>query len=99
VIAVNFSEKLILIGDTEYSGEMKKGVFGLLNFLLPAGRDADALLGQRRPGRQERDLLRPLRHRQDHACRPTPAALSSAMTSMAGRIRRCSTSKAAATPR
>ena len=36
VIAVNFSEKLILIGNTEYSGEMKKGVFGLLNFLLPA---------------------------------------------------------------
>ncbi|MFM5931524.1 MAG: phosphoenolpyruvate carboxykinase (ATP), partial [Novosphingobium sp.] len=35
VIAVNFSEKLILIGNTEYSGEMKKGVFGLLNFLLP----------------------------------------------------------------
>mgnify|MGYP002382356939 CR=1 FL=1 len=33
VIAVNFSEKLILIGNTEYSGEMKKGVFGLLNFL------------------------------------------------------------------
>ena len=36
VIAVNLSEKLILIGNTEYSGEMKKGVFGLLNFLLPA---------------------------------------------------------------
>ena len=36
VIAVNFSEKLILIGNTEYSGEMKKGVFGLLNYLLPA---------------------------------------------------------------
>jgi phosphoenolpyruvate carboxykinase (ATP) len=36
VIAVHFSEKLILIGNTEYSGEMKKGVFGLLNFLLPA---------------------------------------------------------------
>ncbi len=36
VIAVNFSEKMILIGNTEYSGEMKKGVFGLLNFLLPA---------------------------------------------------------------
>ena len=36
IIAVNFSEKLILIGNTEYSGEMKKGVFGLLNFLLPA---------------------------------------------------------------
>lgn len=36
VIAVNFTEKLILIGNTEYSGEMKKGVFGLLNYLLPA---------------------------------------------------------------
>ena len=36
VIAVNLTEKLILIGNTEYSGEMKKGVFGLLNFLLPA---------------------------------------------------------------
>ena len=36
MIAVNLTEKMILIGNTEYSGEMKKGVFGLLNFLLPA---------------------------------------------------------------
>ncbi|HET7709078.1 MAG TPA: phosphoenolpyruvate carboxykinase [Sphingomicrobium sp.] len=36
VIAVNLSEKLILIGGTEYGGEMKKSVFGLLNYLLPA---------------------------------------------------------------
>ncbi|HWU74663.1 MAG TPA: phosphoenolpyruvate carboxykinase [Sphingomonas sp.] len=35
VIAVNFTEKLILIGGTEYAGEMKKSVFGLLNYLLP----------------------------------------------------------------
>ena len=35
VIAVNFTEKLILIGGTEYGGEMKKSVFGLLNYLLP----------------------------------------------------------------
>jgi phosphoenolpyruvate carboxykinase (ATP) len=35
VIAVNFTEKLILIGGTGYSGEMKKGVFGILNYLLP----------------------------------------------------------------
>ncbi|MEO6224878.1 MAG: phosphoenolpyruvate carboxykinase [Sphingomicrobium sp.] len=35
VIAVNFTEKLILIGGTEYGGEMKKSVFGILNFLLP----------------------------------------------------------------
>ena len=36
VIAVNFSEKLILIGGTRYAGEMKKSVFGLLNYQLPA---------------------------------------------------------------
>jgi phosphoenolpyruvate carboxykinase (ATP) len=35
VIAVNFSEKLILIGGTKYAGEMKKSVFGILNYLLP----------------------------------------------------------------
>jgi len=35
VIAVNFSEKLVLIGGTSYAGEMKKSVFGILNYLLP----------------------------------------------------------------
>ncbi len=35
VIAVNLSEKLILIGGTRYAGEMKKSVFGILNYLLP----------------------------------------------------------------
>ncbi|WP_205421034.1 phosphoenolpyruvate carboxykinase [Sphingomonas mesophila] len=35
VIAVNLEQKLILIGGTKYAGEMKKSVFGLLNFILP----------------------------------------------------------------
>ncbi|MBD2842411.1 phosphoenolpyruvate carboxykinase [Erythrobacter rubeus] len=35
VIAVNLTEKLILIGGTKYAGEMKKSVFGILNYLLP----------------------------------------------------------------
>jgi len=35
VIAVDFTNKLILIGGTAYAGEMKKSVFGLLNYLLP----------------------------------------------------------------
>ena len=35
VIAVNFTEKLILIGGTRYAGEMKKSVFGILNYKLP----------------------------------------------------------------
>ena len=35
VIAVNLEEKLVLIGGTQYAGEMKKSVFGILNYLLP----------------------------------------------------------------
>jgi phosphoenolpyruvate carboxykinase (ATP) len=35
VIAVNLTEKMILIGGTAYAGEMKKSVFGILNYLLP----------------------------------------------------------------
>jgi phosphoenolpyruvate carboxykinase (ATP) len=32
---VNFTRKVILIGGSAYTGEMKKGIFGVLNFLLP----------------------------------------------------------------
>ncbi len=32
---VNFTKKIILIGGTAYTGEMKKGIFGVLNFVLP----------------------------------------------------------------
>jgi phosphoenolpyruvate carboxykinase (ATP) len=35
VIAVDFSRKTVLIGGTSYAGEIKKAVFGYLNFLLP----------------------------------------------------------------
>jgi len=32
---LNFSKKMILIGGTGYTGEIKKGIFSALNFLLP----------------------------------------------------------------
>jgi len=32
---VNFTKKVVLIGGSEYTGEMKKGIFGVLNFVLP----------------------------------------------------------------
>ena len=35
VIAINFSKKLVLVAGTEYAGENKKGVFTLLNYILP----------------------------------------------------------------
>jgi phosphoenolpyruvate carboxykinase (ATP) len=35
VIAVDYSRRIALIGGTGYAGEIKKAVFGYLNFLLP----------------------------------------------------------------
>ncbi|RWR04882.1 phosphoenolpyruvate carboxykinase [Paenirhodobacter populi] len=35
VIALNFDKKIILIANTQYSGENKKSVFTLLNYILP----------------------------------------------------------------
>ena len=32
---INFTKKIILIGGTAYTGEIKKGIFTVLNFLLP----------------------------------------------------------------
>jgi phosphoenolpyruvate carboxykinase (ATP) len=36
VIAVDFARRLVLIGGTSYAGEIKKSVFTILNYLLPA---------------------------------------------------------------
>ena len=32
---VNMSRKIILIGGSGYTGEIKKGIFGVLNYILP----------------------------------------------------------------
>lgn len=32
---INFTRKIIIIGGTGYAGEMKKGIFSVLNYLLP----------------------------------------------------------------
>ncbi len=36
---VNFTKKTILIGGTAYTGEIKKGIFSVLNYVLPHERD------------------------------------------------------------
>jgi phosphoenolpyruvate carboxykinase (ATP) len=36
---LNFSKKIILIGGTGYTGEIKKGIFSVLNFILPHERN------------------------------------------------------------
>src|SRR5262245_60353742 len=35
VIALSFAQRLVLIGGTQYAGEIKKSVFTILNYLLP----------------------------------------------------------------
>jgi phosphoenolpyruvate carboxykinase (ATP) len=34
-IVVNYTDRLVLIAHSEYAGEMKKSIFGVLNFVLP----------------------------------------------------------------
>ncbi len=36
---INFSEQTIIIGGTGYTGEIKKGIFSVLNYVLPTRRD------------------------------------------------------------
>lgn len=36
---INFSEKTIIIGGTGYTGEIKKGIFSVLNYILPVERN------------------------------------------------------------
>jgi phosphoenolpyruvate carboxykinase (ATP) len=34
-VVVDFTRRLVIIGGTQYAGEMKKSIFGVMNFLLP----------------------------------------------------------------
>ena len=36
---INFSKKIIIIGGTGYTGEIKKSIFSVLNFILPVNQD------------------------------------------------------------
>ena len=35
IIVVNFEQKICIIGNSEYGGEIKKSIFSIMNFLLP----------------------------------------------------------------
>ena len=37
-IVVNFAKRMVLIGGTQYAGEIKKSIFTVMNYLLPARR-------------------------------------------------------------
>ncbi|SFF05525.1 phosphoenolpyruvate carboxykinase (ATP) [Thermoflexibacter ruber] len=38
-VIINFTKKLVIIGGTSYTGETKKSIFSILNFLLPTERN------------------------------------------------------------
>lgn len=38
-VIIHFTQKIILIGGTQYTGEIKKAVFSILNFILPKERN------------------------------------------------------------
>ena len=81
--------RMILIGGTRYAGEIKKSVFTVMNYLLPLRETlpmhCSANVGTRR---RRRDLLRPLRHRQDDALvRFAPAADRRRRARLVGRRR------------
>ena len=40
---INFTEKKIIIGGTAYTGEIKKGIFSVLNYLLPTANNVLAM--------------------------------------------------------
>ena len=47
MIAINFDQKLCIIGNTGYAGEIKKSVFTIMNYLLPLNECHDhALFGE-----------------------------------------------------
>ena len=73
-IFVNFASRLVLIGGTRYAGEIKKSVFGYLNFVLPT-RDVlpmhcSANVGPKGDARSSSACPAPARR----PCRPTPRA-------------------------
>ncbi|MGA2538035.1 MAG: phosphoenolpyruvate carboxykinase (ATP) [Terracidiphilus sp.] len=43
-ILADFTRRIVLVGGTKYAGEMKKSIFGVMNFLLPQRPDHDAVL-------------------------------------------------------
>ena len=66
-IVVSFTRKIVLIGGTKYAGEMKKSIFGVMNFLLPQN-NVFPMHCSANVGKRWRDgaFLWSLRHGKDH---------------------------------
>jgi phosphoenolpyruvate carboxykinase (ATP) len=54
-VIVNFSKKIVLIGGTGYTGEMKKSIFSILNYVLPQQRGVLSMHCSANIGRENGD--------------------------------------------
>jgi phosphoenolpyruvate carboxykinase (ATP) len=52
---LNFTKKMILIGGTGYTGEIKKGIFGVLNYVLPHEKNVLSMHCSANIGNEEHD--------------------------------------------
>ena len=52
---INLTKRIILIGGTGYSGEMKKGIFSVLNYLLPINDQVFPMHCSANIGKEDRD--------------------------------------------
>ncbi|MCC5945345.1 MAG: phosphoenolpyruvate carboxykinase (ATP) [Bernardetiaceae bacterium] len=52
---INFTKRIVLIGGTAYTGEMKKSIFSILNFILPHQRNVLSMHCSANIGIEEKD--------------------------------------------
>lgn len=56
-VLIDFTKKIILIGGTQYTGEIKKSVFSILNFILPKERNVLSMHCAANVGKKEDTAL------------------------------------------
>ena len=88
-VVFNLTEKMQVIINTWYGGEMKKGMFSYMNYLLPLkGMASMHCSANTNAEGRDRYLLRPVGHRQDHAFDRPEASADRRRRARLGRRRR-----------